>query len=176
MSSLPDPIGAALKPIVTWCVTNTAICLLTIAVAGWGFVVALGDSTTIEHQSASQSQLKRTQAQLARVEALQTKQLLQGCQRQNALRLSDNNAHFGDYVVFSFVAKRFLVPTPTETSAQKKVTDQFAGKLQLAVADSSWTPPTDCKRAVSRKGSSYTSPPAVPFTTRLPPPSALPPS
>lgn len=168
MSSLPDPIGAALKPIVTWCVTNTAICLLTIAVASWGFVISLGDSTTIEHQSA-------TQAQLARVEGLQAQQLLQGCHRANALRLSDNNAHLGDYVVFSFVAKRFLVPTPTETPAQKKVTSQFAGKLQLAVADSSWTPPTDCKRAVGREGASYTAPPAVLFTTRLPPPSALPP-
>lgn len=122
----------------------------------------------IQDQAASQAQFRQ-------VEALQAKQLLQGCQRQNVLRLSDNNAHYGDFVVFSFVDKRFLVPTPTETPAQKHITDEFAGALNQAVHDASWTPPTDCQRAVSKQGPNYTSPPSVPFTTRLPPASALPP-
>jgi hypothetical protein len=37
--------------------------------------------------------------------------------------------------VFQFVAARFLVPTKTETAAQKQITAQFAGRLQRVVAD-----------------------------------------
>lgn len=98
---------------------------------------------------------------------------LAACQRENTKTRSDNNAHLGDYVVFSFVAARFLTPTHTETAAQKQITNEFAGKLHSAVTDSSWTPVTDCRRAVS-EGVNYTSPVSVAFTTRLPPPPALP--
>lgn len=111
--------------------------------------------------------LSTSEAQIRRV-------LLQSCQRGDTKTRSDNNAHLGDYVVFSFVAARFLTPTHTETAAQKAITKTFAGKLHAAVADSSWTPVTDCRRAVSEQGASYKSPVPVAFTTRLPPASALP--
>lgn len=106
-------------------------------------------------------------AQIQRVES-------QSCQRENTKTRTDNNAHLGDYVVFSFVAARFLVPTHTETATQKAITREFAGKLHGAVSDSSWTPVTDCWRAVSEQGASYRSPVPVAFTTRLPPPFDLP--
>lgn len=108
-----------------------------------------------------------TQAQIHRVE-------LASCGRENTLRRADNNAHFGDYVVFSFVVKRFTAPTKTETAAQKKITQEFGSALNKAVAYSSWTPPTKCTLAVNEQGAKYTSPAPVSFSTRLPPASALP--
>lgn len=111
--------------------------------------------------------LDASQGQIRRV-------LMQSCQRGDTKTRSDNNAHLGDYVVFSFVAARFLVPTHTETTKQKSITSAFASKLHAAVANSSWTPVTDCRRAVSEQGASYKSPVPVLFTTRLPPASALP--
>lgn len=130
------------------------------------FIVAIGTAVAIRNTQQLQSQAA-TQAQFHQ-------QLLQSCTQENTVRRSDNNAHYGDFVVFSFVAKRFLVPTPTETPAQKKITNEFAGALQHAVTDATWTPPTDCRLAVGTQGLKYTSPAPVAFTTRLPPPSALP--
>jgi hypothetical protein len=161
----PTPVGVKVR---------YALAMAAFFVVAVGATIAIRNTKELQDQAASQAQLRRTEAQLERVEALQAQQLLQGCQRQNVLRRSDNNAHYGDYVVFSFVAKRFLVPTPTETPVQKRITNDFAGKLHLAVADASWTPPTDCKLAVGTQGVKYRSPSSVLFTTRLPPASALP--
>lgn len=161
----PTPVGVKVR---------YALVMAAFFVVAVGATIAIRNTKELSDQAASQTQLRRTQAQLERVEALQAQQLLQGCQRQNVLRRSDNNAHYGDFVVFSFVAQRFLVPTPTETPAQKKVTSDFAGALNQAVKDASWTPPTDCERAVSQQGVKYSSPAPVAFTTRLPPASALP--
>lgn len=102
------------------------------------------------------------------------KVVLHSCQAADVKTRSDNNAHLSDYVVFSFVNKRFLVPTHTETAAQKATTAQFAASLQAAVTDASWTPVTDCKKAVE-DGTSYRSPASVAFTTQSPPPQDLPP-
>lgn len=147
----PTPLGVKVR---------YALAMAAFFVVAIGTTIAIRNTKELQDQAATQSQFNQ--------------QLLQGCQRQNVLRRSDNNAHYGDYVVFSFVAKRFLVPTPTETPAQKKITNDFASALHQAVADASWTPPTDCRRAVSLQGPKYSSPPPVSFTTRLPPSSALP--
>lgn len=100
-------------------------------------------------------------------------QQLHSCERDNVQRAQDNNSHLQDYHVFSFVAARFLEPTKTETAAQKRITDEFAGTLRAAVAEKSWVPLTDCAVAVSAEGSNYQPPQPIPFFRGTAPASAL---
>jgi len=117
-------------------------------------------------QAASQSQIEH-------VERLQAQQILESCHRENVLRQEDNASHYADFVVDSFVEKRFSKPTPTETAAQRRVTAEFADRLNRAIAEKSWTPVTNCARAVNTRGVAYRAPAPIPFQRQLPPPSAL---
>lgn len=130
---------------------SAAVLILTIGFA-WGFV-------KLTHTAASETQLDHS--------------LIEACQRGNILRIQNNVSYYADFVVFSFVNKRFLIPTKTETPAQKAITNEFAAKLRDAVRKETWTAPTDCTKAINEKGVAYRAPRPVPFYKRLPPKSAL---
>src|SRR5581483_12474813 len=66
------------------------------------------------------------------------------CQRLNITRSTDNQAHLNDYLLYQFVTKRFLITTPTETPAQKRVTQQFGAVLKVGLREANWTPLVDC--------------------------------
>lgn len=96
--------------------------------------------------------------------------LVSACQYINTQSVEENNSRLADFHVDGFVAARFLVPTPTETPAQKVITSEFGSALKKAVASKSWSPLTNCSTAANGR---FVVPPAIPFSKELPPPAAL---
>lgn len=150
--------------------TSSRTLLRAVIMLAAAIVILTGLTTVTIVRLVDQS---ASQASLGKVEAAQERSLVEGCQRLNVLRVSDNQAHYNDFVVFSFVEERFTVPTKTETPAQKKITSEFTAKLKESVTSSTWTPVTDCTQAVNEHGAAYLAPKPVAFSKRLPPPSAL---
>lgn len=106
-------------------------------------------------------------------EAMLRVQQVQGCVRENVLRVNDNISHQADYAVDLFINDRFLVPTKTETVRQKQITAQFEVPLRHSVKVKQWTPLTNCAASASKAGSKYRAPQPIPFRIKEPPASAL---
>lgn len=117
--------------------------------------------------------IQSNQAQLQRQQRQQHAQLVAGCERSNITRAEDNASHYADYEVDSFVVARFLKATPTETAAQKQITNAFSKTLRGAVDAKEWTPLTNCAEAIGQAGARYQAALPIPFTNRRPPASAL---
>jgi hypothetical protein len=163
------------------------------ALAAWAFIATVGVGALSVQQVQDTAALSKAKAAVANAnraaetanaavaavgaqQARQQAQLVEGCVRLNVQRATANWSYASDYTVFSFVVRRFLAPTRTETRAQKRITRAFALALRDAVRAKEWTPLTDCAQAVAASGISYQVPAPIPFVKRRPPGSALSPA
>lgn len=121
-------------------------------------------------QATEQGALNREAAKLASDRT----SLIEGCQRLNQLRASDNVAHLGNFILFeSVIGLSKLPPQQPETAQQRSVGKAFLVKLERAAKAQSWTPMSDCQQTIQQQGANYQLPPPVSFETHLPPSSAL---
>lgn len=95
--------------------------------------------------------------------------LIHQCIATNVTRAIDNSSHAADYNVFLFIEQRFLIPTKTETAAQKAVTALFAARLRGSLASKTWMPLTNCS-AVAQGAEQIK---FYPLSQSSPPPYAL---
>lgn len=150
--------------------------MLTGAVACWAILATIAAIALAIQQSHDTSALhaatravntsKKTSVRL-RV------QQQQGCERANVQRALANSSYAAQYTIDDFVVRRFLVPTKTETGAQRRITSEFAPALKEAVKEQKWTRLTNCVLALSQNGPYYKAPEPVSFSVSSPPPSAL---
>lgn len=95
-----------------------------------------------------------------RQEAIQQINILHSCQRLNVLRADDNHSAYADWKVFNVVIK-------------VAINSQLRATLMESIAAKAWIPLTNCL-AVSRSVSAgYKVPQEIPFSSHLPPKSAL---
>lgn len=177
-----DVARDAVIPHLRKIVTGAIACWAIIAtVAGVALLIQTSHNTSALHRA--EHAVAKSNAAVAKSNAavrtsltaiaLQHKLLLQGCIRSNLTRASDNASHQSDYSIDSFVLARFLIPNPSETPEQKRITSAFKARLLLAVTLKRWTPLTDCVVAIGKFGSAYKAPQPVPFSKKQPPASAL---
>lgn len=148
------------------------------------FFLYESQSGTLDGQA---KKLNRQAHQLGRVAAeLVTAQELIGseytaqvesCRRLNILRVEDNVSHGADYDVdrFVLVAQQAALRAgiPNATPQQIEFERHFTAPLTHAVKSKTWTPRTECAKAVNRHGSRFRAPRPVPFSRRPPPYSAM---
>lgn len=128
------------------------------------------------HIAAEQADIDAERAKLG----TQQQSLVEGCQRLNQVRQSDNTAHLGTYTLFQFVLGAQGSPAEQQaeaaqhlTPAQKALVAEEITHIKSTTAAQSWTPLTNCKQTVAQHGVNYKLPPPISFTTKLPPSSAL---
>lgn len=92
-------------------------------------------------------------------------QLLAGCARLNIRQAEDNKSHLADYRVFRVVYTESVAAEGTRrlTKAEKAQEHAFLVELNSSVLAKSWTPLTDCRRAISTQGAKYITPVAIHF-------------
>lgn len=136
-------------------------------------IVALHLYTRIQNNVHALSRQEKQQQKVAQV---QYEAALSSCIRLNIVRASDNRSHFADYHFFTLttklIANNLKHPTQPTTAAQRKQAEDYIGSLRESASDKTWVPLTDCSVAVTNP-IGFKIPQAIPFTTKLPPNSAL---
>lgn len=132
------------------------------------FVLILAMSLWVHTQGAA---LQREQRQLLsqkRAVGNEFEFLTESCKRLDILRASDNLSHAADFRVFTAVLDGYKHSTSRST-----VQRAFVSQLRTAIADKTWTPLTDCSKAVNLQGVAYRAHHSVRFIDRFPPESDL---
>lgn len=116
--------------------------------------------------------LKQTESQLGDDYVF----IVESCVRLNIARAEDNISHYADYkidkIFYTLTLRQEARIHPT--GAQKQAYDQFLVPITEAIHAKSWTPLTDCTKAVNKNGARYKPPQPVHFLSktgkeRLPP-------
>lgn len=153
-----------------------------------GFAILAGGTAYAVDRvhTISQQGLIRNEQKLSSEQSRQHEQLIQTCIRINQLRASDNSSHYADYISmkqqigFTELSQKSDYVALNKLHIDKKVLkvalQQSRATLATerhAIKDKSWTPLTNCTKAIADEGSYYPSPPPVYFVQKLPPKSAL---
>jgi hypothetical protein len=132
---------------------------------------------TLSVVSAANQPLVAVEQNLQRIQRLQQRQdeaIYSACQRLNILRATDNESHYTDYQFFSLTARLLTAslahPTRPMTPHERRVTVQYANKLQADANNKSWIPLTNCQIA-ERDPTKLLIPRPIPFSDVKHPPS-----
>lgn len=152
-----------------------ALALVCFGVFAWLATTASRNAKQTARQLLVEERLVRTQQQQLGSQYLF---LIESCARLNIVRAEDNASHYADYEIDSVVYKLTKARVPQQTPEQRRATAQFLAPLVRALKIKTWTPLTDCRRAVNRNGARYRPPAPVPFIDKrnhvhLPPQSAM---